>query len=369
LNKKLHIICFDVPLPATYGGIIDVLYKIKSLSECGASIYLHVFKYGRQEQDELKKYCTEINYYKRNTSIFKGAGFLPYIVSSRSSEQLIKNLERIQAPILFEGLHTTLVLRKKLFQDRTLLVRTHNIEHQYYKQLATNEPNIFKKLYDLIESSRLKYYEKVLKNCNHILPLSHVDTDYFLKKFGDKTTYLPPFHSNEHIHELSKKGYFALFHGNLSISDNMKAALLLIDVFKSIQYPLVIAGQSEDKRLLQRIDLYKNISFIPISDDQKLLELFHRAHVNVLYSFNSSGVKLKLINSLFQSRYVIANSKVVKGSGLDSLCIIANDRKQITNQVLKIMDQDFSEHELARRKEVLSNYNNEVNAKKLLGLL
>jgi hypothetical protein len=149
----------------------------------------------------------------------------------------------------------------------------------------------------------------------------------------------------------------------------LKAAFLLIDVFKTLQYPLVIAGQSEDKKLLQRIDLYKNISFIQIEDDQKLLELFHRAHVNVLYSFNSSGVKLKLINSLFQSRYVIANTNVVKGSGLESLCIIANDRKQITNRVLKMVDEDFTEEELARRKEVLSNYNNEVNANKLLGLL
>lgn len=348
---------------------MDVFCKIQQLAKSGAEIYLHVFKYGREEQSILKEYCTEVHYYKRHTSVSKGLSHLPYIVNSRSSDQLIKNLERIDAPILFEGLHTTLILRKKLFKNRKLLVRTHNIEHQYYKQLARNESHIFKKFYYWIEAQRLKYYENVLKHCDHILPLSKVEAAHFQTKYGEKVTYLPPFHPNKKVHELSKKGYFALFHGNLTVTDNMKSALLFIDIFKSIPYPLVIAGQSTDKKLLSKIDLYKNISFISIKDNNQLLEFFHRAHVNVLFSFNNSGVKLKLINALFQSRYVIANSKVTDGSGLESLCIAANDKKEITDKLLKIMDKDFSEKEIALRKEMLRVYNNESNAKTLLDLL
>ena len=148
----------------------------------------------------------------------------------------------------------------------------------------------------------------------------------------------------------------------------MKAALFLVDVFKSMPYPLVIAGQSKDKKLLSKIDQYKNISFMPIEDNHQLLELFHRAHVNVLYSFNNSGVKLKLINSLFQSRYVIANNNIIQGSGLDSICIIANDKKEIMHQLLKTMDKDFTKEEIIRRKETLLVYCNENNAEILLNL-
>ena len=369
MTKKLHVICFDVPFPANYGGVIDVFCKIKQLAKSSTEIYLHVFQYGRNEQSILNEYCSEVHYYKRHTSVFRAISYLPYIVQSRSSDQLIKNLKRIDAPILFEGLHTTLILRKKLFKDRNLLVRTHNIEHQYYKQLAGNETNLLKKSYYWIEAVRLRYYEKVLKHCDHILPLSMVEAAHFQKKYGNKVTYLPTFHPNKNVHELSKKGYFALFHGNLTVTDNMKSAHLLIDIFKSIQYPLVIAGQTTDKKLLSRIDQYKNISFISIQDDDQLLELFHRAHVNVLFSFNNSGVKLKLINALFQSRYVIANSKVTEGSGLEALCITANNKKEITNELLKIMDKDFSEKEIDLRKEILSLYNNESNIKTLLDLL
>ena len=132
----------------------------------------------------------------------------------------------------------------------------------------------------------------------------------------------------------------------------MKAALFLIEVFKSMPYPLVIAGSSNDKKLLSKVDQYKNISFISIDDEQQLLELFHRAHVNVLFSKNDSGVKLKLINSLFQSRFVIGNDAVARGSGLESLCLKANNEKEIKLQVLKTMDKDFSKGRNCPKKRV-----------------
>lgn len=358
-----------MPFPATYGGVMDVFCKLQALSKKGAKIYLHVFQYGRPEQSVLKEYCTEVHYYKRKTSFFHALGPLPYVVSSRRDGELVKNLKRVDAPILMEGLHSSLVLRKKLFKDRKILVRTHNIEDQYYKQLSSNETNLFKKLYYRIASVKLKNYENVLKHCDQILPISKHEAIHFKKKYGDKVTFLPAFHPNNKLHELSKKGYFALYHGNLNVSENLKAALFLIDSFKTMPYPLVIAGQSDDKNLLSKIDQYKNISFISIEEDHQLLELFHRAHVNVLYAFNNSGVKLKLINSLFQSRYVIANNKVIQGSGLDSLCIIADDKKEIMHQVLKTMDKDFSKEEISRRKEILRVYSNEENAEILFNLL
>ena len=48
-NKHLHIISFDVPYPANYGGVIDVFYKIKALHAKCVKIHLHCFEYGRAE--------------------------------------------------------------------------------------------------------------------------------------------------------------------------------------------------------------------------------------------------------------------------------------------------------------------------------
>jgi hypothetical protein len=54
LEKHLHIISFDVPYPANYGGVIDVFYKLKNLHKAGVKIILHCFEYGRGEQKELR---------------------------------------------------------------------------------------------------------------------------------------------------------------------------------------------------------------------------------------------------------------------------------------------------------------------------
>jgi hypothetical protein len=79
---------------------------MKEMVEKGILIHLHCFEYGREHSAELENLCYSVNYYKRDISkkqIFKS---LPYIVSSRTSEELVNNLLHDDYPILLEGLHT-----------------------------------------------------------------------------------------------------------------------------------------------------------------------------------------------------------------------------------------------------------------------
>ena len=68
-DYHLHVIAFDVPYPANYGGVIDVFYRVKALSEAGVKVHLHCFEYGRGEQEILKR-CYEVKYYKRLCETF-----------------------------------------------------------------------------------------------------------------------------------------------------------------------------------------------------------------------------------------------------------------------------------------------------------
>lgn len=127
MDKHLHVISFDVPLPANYGGVIDVFYKFKALAALGVKIHLHCFEYGRKEVPELAEICEEVFYYHRNTT----RGYLfrrrPFIAVTRSSEQLVQRLLKDDYPILFEGLHTCYHLADERLMNRFKIVRTHNI--------------------------------------------------------------------------------------------------------------------------------------------------------------------------------------------------------------------------------------------------
>lgn len=136
---RLHVVSFDVPFPPSYGGVIDVFYKLKALHEAGVQITLHCFQYGRERATELEKYCAEVNYYSRKTSLLQLLSSEPFIVNSRKSDSLLKALAATDDPILFEGLHCCAYLAHPLLAKKKKIVRTHNIEHDYYRALERVE--------------------------------------------------------------------------------------------------------------------------------------------------------------------------------------------------------------------------------------
>ena len=346
-----------------------MFYKIKSLYKLGVEIHLHTFEYGKGEAKELDKYCKKVYYYKRKTAFKSIFSRTPYIVNSRRNKELIKNLCSIKAPILFEGLHTTSPLQTHEFKNRKIFIRTHNIEHYYYKKLSRSEKNIPKKIFFSIEATKLKLYNKILTKCNSILTISKFEQEYFNEKFNSKAIYIPVFHGNISVKFLSKKGNFALYHGNLNVSDNIKAINYLVDIFKTLDYPLVITGNIENSIFRSKINKYGNIKFIHLNNQEQLNDLLDRAHINVLPTFQKTGIKLKLINSLFNSRFCIVNPDMVDGTGLESLCYIAKTKMDFKKQIVKLINEDFLENERVKRESILKDFDNSTSAKKILELM
>ena len=136
---------FDVPYPPNYGGAVDVFYKIIALHKLGVKIHLHCFEYGRGKQKELNKYCESVTYYQRDKSKAKLLSKLPFVVATRKNEKLLKNLNKNEYPILIEGLHNCWFLDELKPSKRFVAVRTHNVEHDYYRGLAKVEKSLFKK--------------------------------------------------------------------------------------------------------------------------------------------------------------------------------------------------------------------------------
>ena len=135
-DKHIHIVSLDVPYPPNYGGVIDLFYKLPALYEQGIKIHLHCFEYGRGEQPELNKYCESVRYYQRAEG-HKGFSFsIPYIVASRNNTLLWDRLQQDHFPVLLEGIHCTYGLHAGLLINRRVVLRLHNVENEYYKQLS-----------------------------------------------------------------------------------------------------------------------------------------------------------------------------------------------------------------------------------------
>jgi len=368
-NKRtLHIVAFDVPFPANYGGVIDIYYKIKAIYEEGIDIKLHVYNYGRKlSKSELSKYCSEINYYSRKIYKNPFMGTLPYIVNSRNSSELLNNLQKDQAPILFEGLHCTYYLAHPSLQNRVKIVRTHNIEHHYYKHLESSESKYFKKYFFRIEAEKLKKHQEILKHANIIAAISPNDTSYFNKKFGN-TIYIPAFHSNNKMVKPDNKGDFVLYHGNLSVPENYNAAKqLILNVFSKIKTRAIIAGNNPPKELITLCNMHQNVELKYNLSSDEIHQLIENAHINVLYTNQNTGIKLKLLNALYLGRFSIVNSLMVEGSGLEKLCTISNNFQNIIQNINTLTKTDYTENHYTDKKLFLEKkFNNTIGVQKLI---
>jgi glycosyltransferase involved in cell wall biosynthesis len=363
-GEHFHLISFDVPFPADYGGVIDVFYKIKALHELGVKIHLHAYHYGRNVAPQLEELCHKVYYYKRKTYKNPFISRVPYIVNSRNDDNLLRNLLYDDHPIIFEGLHTTYHLSDKLLRRRLKIVRMHNIEHHYYAKLEEAEKNFFKKYFFKTESEKLRTYERVLNQAQLIAAISPADFAYFFKKFKS-VFYLPVFHSNHQVILTEKSEPYVLYHGNLAVGENDVAALFLLrEVFNDMpDIKLIIAGNNPSTELLNQVQGRNNVELISSVSTSHIDQLISMAHINLLPTFQDTGIKLKLINALYKGKFCVVNSMMVKGTGLEKLCIIKDKPEQIKNEIRRLLTQMFDLNQIAKRKELLEgNFCNKKNA-------
>lgn len=332
MNKSIHIVSFDVPYPANYGGVIDVYYRILALSKAGYDIHLHCFDYGRGRQKKLEELVQEVYYYQRKSLWKANASVSPMIVASRKNPQLLSNLKRNNWPILFEGQHCTAFLDHPDLSDRIKIVRLHNIEHAYYRSLAVATNKLWKKIFFQIEAQKLQKQEKKLNHASALLCINKNDLAYYAAQWNN--CYLSPIALPLTAIEHNEKDNYVLYHGNLAVEENENAVLwLLRNVVKEINCQLVIAGKNPSKQLRQLIHPFENVALIANPSDEELNKLMKFTKAHVLYSEQATGLKLKLLRALQNNAPVFVNDTMVVGTQLHTLCKIFENAADLISNI------------------------------------
>lgn len=368
----LHIISLDVPLPVDYGGVMDIFYKICWLHKLGIKIHLHCFTNGRPPHDELDNYCEEVFYYERKNFLQAFPLKLPYMVASRDNASLLKNLQKDNYPVLMEGIQCSYLLHEGTLGKRKIFLRLHNAEFLYYEKLASHENNFLKKWYYKNESRLLKRYEKSISDKVPVLALSKSDINLYKKLFGAlHISFVPAFTGWDKITSSEGRGNYCLYHGNLSINENEKAVeWLLSNIFSKTGIPLIVAGKRPSEKLEAFIEEFPNCSLVENPTDHEMQDLIHKAQVNVLPSFNNTGVKLKLLNALYNGRHCLVNEAAIDGASIPDVCHVANSAAMFLDKTTALFEQDFSFEDILQRQKVLSEYyNNENNAKRIIEII
>ncbi|MDR1601823.1 MAG: glycosyltransferase family 1 protein [Tannerella sp.] len=355
MDKVLNVVSLNIPWPPNYGGVIDIYYKLKALHDCGVRIILHCFEYERMQTAALARVCEEVHYYRRRTGILPNITLLPYNVYGRKNARLIDNLLKNDCPILFEGLHSCYYLKDKRLKNRFKIFRESNIEHDYYHAIGQAERNILKKCFYHIEAKRFEWFQKNAAHAELILAVSTTDRDYLQRLFpNSRVEFIPCFHGNTKITATEGQSDYILYHGKLSVKENEKAALYLIEnVFGKLSCRCIIAGMNPPSTLLDAAKPYPNITIEANPFAEHIHDLIREAQINLLVTFQDTGLKLKLLNSLFIGRHTVVNSLMLTGSGLDSLCFTANTPDEMICLCNELMHKPFSSDCIQKRHTLL----------------
>jgi hypothetical protein len=233
--------------------------------------------------------------------------------------------------------------------------------------LAKHEDHLLKRLYFKNEARLLKKYEAQIATKCPVWAVSQTDADYYHDAFSADAHFLPVFLPWEDVSSKPGLGEYCLYHGNLAVNENEKAAEWLIkNVFADTAITLIIAGHSPSAKLQNLACRHKNIRLVKDPSEPEMQKLIEDAQVNVLPSFNNTGVKLKLLNALFNGRHCLVNAAGSAGSGLDELCSIAENAGEFEAAVKKLFTEPFTETRMQHRSAALrSLYNNEQNTHRL----
>jgi hypothetical protein len=353
--QHLHVVVFDVPFPPDYGGAMDVYYRLKALKDSGIQLQLHVFDYGRGKPVELER-LGDVHYYPRKRVLRYLFNRRPFIVTSRMNKELLERLKKDQHPILFEGIHTTWYLEDSDIRKRLTMVRMHNIEHDYYKGLMKHA-NGLKKLFFWWESIKLKKYEAIIQYATCVLAIKSSDAAHF-ERHNKHTLVVPASLPMEGMNAtIEKTAPFALFHGNLSVTENERGAKWLINVLNSAlteDFPLIIAGKNPSDNLQKYAD-GKKVKIVKNPEEKEMNRLISSAHIHTLYSEVNSGTKLKFLSSLSANGHVLVNSGISGDVEKNEHFFSAESPESYLHTFRSLMHKEIREIDIQERRAWLEN--------------
>ncbi|HRX94839.1 MAG TPA: mannosyltransferase, partial [Chitinophagaceae bacterium] len=98
--------------------------------------------------------------------------------------------------------------------------------------------------------------------------------------------------------------------------------------------------------------------------ETEINDLVRKAHINILPSFSSTGIKLKLLHALFEGRHCVVNDAMIDNTDLESTCHSGSNAAALASIIVQLRNQPFTGEEITIRQNVLNEkYDNDRNAR------
>jgi hypothetical protein len=376
---KITVVALESPFPAIHGGRVDIWRRIQVLSELGVSIQLVYWAkthLSPEDEQKLANVVDTSHMLKLNgtsfPSLLKKISFFrryPLEISSRMVYgQALKDLKAAAKEfdpdvIMIDHLHRCMAGRQlSQYLQAPLILRSHNIEHLYCKNLYASAQG-HRKLIRLLSLNGLEKVEKdTLKECKAFYDISVDDLEYWRSLGFKNGRFLPPtinlaemrLAQNESGPDQLQEEFDVVFLGNLNTENNVAGLVwFLTNVApklkaKEASISILISGSNPVKKI---IDLCDSLDYVTLkANPESAAEIYRSGRVLINPMAVGGGVSIKAIDMLSAARPIVTLPKGVGGlpERSKSLFYIAEDSDSFVEKIL------FCLHE---RSNNLADYN------------
>ena len=133
---------------------------------------------------------------------------------------------------------------------------------------------------------------------------------------------------------------------------------------------MLIVGSNPSRELMSAAGKRKNVEVRTGLSTAEIHRLLAEAQINALPTFQSTGVKLKLLSALYSGRFCLVNDAMVKGTGLWEYCMVVETPEQWVKGIDQLKNSAFTASEKEKRQHLLSGpYSNKINAAMLYAFI
>ena len=321
---RIAIISFIDPLYGHAGGATkNVQNSCDALAEANYQVDLYSFHNTSENPNHLllSNGVNISGQYRTSNNVFLFLRRYPFCVERRRAAQLMKIDWSKYDLVLFEGEQVYWIYKRIKGYIRRGLIRMHDIESTYRREVAASQTGIHKFLNNL-ESYKFTRIEKELCEDESFFGfVSTSELEMFKKNYKKKDSnllYLPPFYDFVGGEQTVGKGNYIIFFGDLSLENNyLSIKWYLENCFKkarAIEKSLTIhvCGKTSDKQKLELEGISEGVISKGFVDD--LPKEIANAKFVVCPILYGAGVKIKLFEALSYGKLVLANSKALEGT-------------------------------------------------------
>jgi glycosyltransferase involved in cell wall biosynthesis len=339
--KSILLVAMDFPYPPGHGAAVDIWTRLLVLKEMGYRVDLLATVNEMPSPDLMRTVQEQVGdlwIVRRRRALRSLLSFLPFQVRSRVDLRTIQ-LDQPYGAIVLESEYVAAFLKNPAARHAKLILRLHNEQVGYFRDLAEGAKSWLKKVYYYSESLKFRSFSpRVIRKCDLLWFISDSERQKHVgnnPQHKSKSYFVPTQVNPKTLRPFVGGGRTVLFIGTLTITHNTDAVAWFIDKVHPLLsdldgYAFQVAGRTAGKPIPQLKHLVHQQNNVLLEEDPVVLDcLYQNASVFVNPVICGAGIKIKLIQALAAGMPVVSTSMGMEGTGFEpSIHLLVADTPQ-----------------------------------------